>query len=178
MLYPRVLAVLMNSLPFCELMDVNGLEFLCIWTRWNALGKKKRENGVGEFLSHFLVLFINLKRVLLIICIKKVVKRIIHRAMQALWAIQTVVLHCSLLKKKKSQAIISCVRTIRGWTFGLHAIGVVLCLSDSSQGVWSPADTYRIAGCGLSKRRAYNMFSARANGKKVTFNNETGADAF
>lgn len=43
-------------------MDVNGLEcLLCIQTRWNAL-EKKLENGVGEFLSHFLVLFINLKR--------------------------------------------------------------------------------------------------------------------
>ena len=43
-------------------MDVNGLEFLlCIWTRWNAL-EKRLENGVGEVLSHFLILFINLKR--------------------------------------------------------------------------------------------------------------------
>lgn len=43
-------------------MDVNGLEFLLyILTRWNAL-EKTLENGVGEFFSHFLVLFINLKR--------------------------------------------------------------------------------------------------------------------
>lgn len=115
---------------------------------------------------------------LLIICIKTVGKSIIHRVMQALWAIQTVVLHRRFALQKKSQAIISCVRSIRGLTSGLHAIGVVLCLLDSLQGLWSPADTYRIAGCGLSKLRAFNMFSARANGKKVTFNNETGADAF
>jgi len=48
----------------------------------------------------------------------------------------------------------------------------------SLQGVWSLEDVYGVADCRASKLRGYNMFCARADWKKMTFNNGTGTDAF
>lgn len=53
----------------------------------------------------------------------------------------------------------------------------LLC-EDSLQGMSSLQGTYGAASCRVSKLRGYNMFSARADWRKMTFNNGTGTDAF
>lgn len=56
-------------------------------------------------------------------------------------------------------------------------VGIVLYMWTPHR-VFGVPRTHRVAGCSVSKLRGYNMFSARADWKKMTFSNGTDTDAF
>lgn len=115
-------------------------------------------------------------------CIKAVVNNQQCKAIGQLWEVQiVVVLHRGFTCVFILSHVPSYNQLLQKYQrleFWLTRARCCLLRVDSLQGMCSPEDVYGAAGCRVSKLRGYNMFSARAGWRKMTFNNGTGTDAF